>query len=235
MNFTRNDQLAEELLRKIAKSQQGEDRTFQHPSVTDLIQCLTKSFYNMQEPVEESAQTNLYYLIGLGVEKALIGGLQHTKANGEFEGVFYHLDSLDAGSAEGGWFELKTTRISPDATKNNPLSGIERYLAPGHGFGLNQILAYAKTQNLRELDFGIVYLIQAKFEVWRVSFTQEEIDTHWEWMQIRKGVFNKAMEDNWPPEQYQWNQDWECKNCSYVLRCELKQRLEDREKVNSGS
>lgn len=233
MKFTRNDQLAEELLKKIAKSQQGEDRTFKHPSVTDLIGCLTKSFLNMHAPVEESAQTNLYYLIGLGVEKALIGGLQHTETAGEYDGIFYHLDSLDAGSGEGSWFELKTTRISPDATKNNPLSGVERYLAPGHGFGLNQILAYAKTQGLTELDFGIVYLIQAKFEVWRISFTQEEIDLHWEWMQLRRDVFKEAMETGEAPESFAFNQPWECLKCQYQLLCELRKRMADKEKLNA--
>lgn len=237
MQVTRNDGLAAEMLKKMADAQRGEDRTFQHPSVSDLIGCLTKSFLNLYSPVEESSQTNIYYLIGLGVEKALIGHLQNKKASGEYDGVFYHLDSLEAGDSVGRWFELKTTRISPSPTKNRPEGGVIGYLSPGHGFGLRQILSYSKTQNLTELDLGILYLIQAQFDVWRISFTQEEIDTHWEWMQIRRDVFNEAVEKQVAPTQYMWNEEWECKNCQYSLLCEMRQRFQDnkdREEINNG-
>lgn len=212
MQVTKNDQLAHELLTEFS-AKYAEDRSGQHPSVGDLIRCVTRSFYDMHQPVETTDQTKVYFLIGLGLEEAILGQRQQLKRNGAYDGVYYHLDSLDSG-----WFELKSTRISSAPRKDGSSpGGAEGYLQ--HGFALRQFLSYAKTQGLTELDLGIVWLVQGGFDVYHVTFTQEEVDTNWEWIQIRRDVFNQAMTDGVAPKAFTWNEDWECNGCQYNMLC----------------
>ncbi len=212
MLITKNDQLAHELLAEFGQ-RYAEDRTRQHPSVGDLIRCVTRSFYDMHQPVEQTDQTNVYFLIGLGLEEAILGQRQQLKRNGAYDGVYYHLDSLDAG-----WFELKSTRISPTARKDGSSpGGAEGYLQ--HGFALRQFLSYAKTQGLTELDLGIIWLVQGQFDVYHVTFSQEEVDTNWEWLVQRRDVFNAAMEAGVAPTAFKYNETWECTGCQYNMLC----------------
>lgn len=216
LQILHNDQLTTELLDEFMESY-AEDRTGQHPSVSDLIHCITRSYYDAQQPVVHSNQTKVYFLIGLGLEEAILGRRQRVNKSGQYNGVYYHLDSLDAG-----WFELKSTRSSPNPSKDGSKpGGAEGYLQ--NGFALRQFLSYAKTQNRTELDLGIIWLIQGGFDVYRVQFTQEEVDTNWEWISIRRDVYNEAVSTGVPPKAFAWNEDWECKNCSYQMMCAYQQ------------
>lgn len=171
----------------------------------------------MHQPVGHTDQTKVYFLIGLGLEQAILGKRQLLEKSGQYDGVYYHLDSLDAG-----WFELKSTRKSPNPRKDGSTSGgAEGYLSSG--FALRQFLSYAKTQGLLELDLGIIWLIQGQFDVYRVRFTREEVDANWEWLAPRRDAFNKAMESGTPPKAFAYNEDWECKSCSYQMLCAYNQ------------
>lgn len=219
MRIQDNPHLASQLLAEFSH-RYSEDRSGQHPSVSDLISCLTKRWYDVKGDVKHSDQTQVYFLIGLGLEKAILEQRQVEEKAGEYDGVYYHLDSLDQG-----WFELKSTRKSPNPRKDgSTLGGAEGYLAGG--FALRQFLSYAKTQGVLEMDLGIIWLIQGQFNVYHITFTQEEVDKNWEWLSERRDVWMTAEATGVAPRQYTYNEPFECKGCDYQMLCEYNRQKE---------
>lgn len=210
MNVTRNDYLATELLREMM-AEIKENRGGQHPSVTDLIGCLTKSYYDTEpdNELEPTDKTKLFFVIGLGLERALLVSRKNVPIYGETEGIHWHVDSLDHGL-----LELKSTRA-------NPNKGSDGFSDRWH----KQIKSYLKANNLREVDLAVIYLIQPEFIVWHISYEQWELDIHWDWMQSRRLVWNEAKATKTPPKAFQWNEQWECKDCAYKILCELNSGL----------
>lgn len=209
MLVTKNEQLAEQLLDELME-EINEDREGMHPSVTDLIGCLTRSYYDAQtSKAAHTTKTKLYFLIGLGLERALLVKRKGVSTYGVTEGVHWHVDSIDHGL-----LEMKSTRANP-ARGSDGFS--ERWL--------KQIKSYLKATGGLDCDLVIVYLIQPAFEVFRLSFTQVEIDTHWAWMMKRKWVWEEHQNLGTSPKAFTYNEPWECRDCAYKLICETKQRM----------
>lgn len=206
MQVTRNEQLASTLLDEMMK-EISEDRAGMHPSVSDLIGCLTKSYYDTEPGgnLEPNDKTKLYFTIGLGLERNLLVSRKETPVYGVTDGIHWHVDSLD-----GGLIELKSTRANPSKGEG----GIsDRWL--------RQIKSYLKANDLTEVDLAVIYLIQPDFIVWHLSFEQWELDEHWRWMQNRKDMWETAKATRTPIPAFSTNEDWECKDCAYKLLCEL--------------
>lgn len=210
VNVTRNDHLASVLLDEMMEGI-AEDRTNMHPSVSDLIGCLTKSYYDT-EPDNKlglNDKTKLYFLIGLGLERVLLIDRKKEPIYGETEGIHWHVDSIDEGL-----LELKSTRASP---AKGPDGFSARWL--------NQIKGYLSANGIREVDLAIVHLVQPEFVVWHLSFDQWELDMHWDWLKSRRDVWNEAKATKTPPKAFAWNEEWECKECAYKLICTLNKDL----------
>ncbi len=205
-----NDELTSKLLTEMMEGI-SEDRSAQHPSVTDLIDCLTKTWYNSEvgSALEFTDQTKVFFLVGLGLEEALLTRRKQMPVSGKYEGVFFHVDSLD-----GGLIEVKSTRASVTKTEGQfP----DRWM--------KQIKSYAVTTGVHFLDVAVVYIIPGEFKVYRVEFDGIELQVHWEWMKHRRDVWLQAKENNQPPEAFKWNEEWECKGCQYKILCELRSSM----------
>lgn len=210
MRVTHNDALAETLLNELMK-EIDENRKSMHPSVTDLIYCLTKSYYNTQEDRPgHSFKTKLYFLIGLGLERSLLTARKGQPTYGVFEGIHYHLDSIDEGL-----LELKSTRANPKKMEAGEFS--ESWL--------RQAKSYCKAVGVTEFDLAVVFIIQPEFTVYRIKFDQREIDDHWAWMKARQEVWETAVKTNEAPASFQYNEQWECRDCAYLLLCQTRNRL----------
>jgi hypothetical protein len=215
MRVTNNDQLASELLSEMM-TEIEEDRRAMHPSVTDLIDCLTKTYYNSSvEKMDFTEQTKIMFLIGLGLERNLLVSRKTEPVYGETDGIHWHVDSIDHGL-----IEMKSTRANPKKADAGEFSG--RWL--------RQVKSYCVANNVRHVDIAVVYLIQAQFKVYRLEFDQMELDIHWRWMRERRDRWNKAKEENQAPEAFKWNDgeskdSWECRDCQYKIICELKGSL----------
>lgn len=199
------DKLLDEMMEEIE-----EDRTAMHPSVTDLIDCLTKTYYNAQSArPPHTKRTKLYFLIGLGLERALLVKRKGEPTYGVTEGIHWHVDSLDEGL-----IELKSTRANPNKGEDG---FSERWL--------RQIKSYLSAIGQGTVDLAIVYLIQPEFAVYRLTFDQHELDMNWSWMKLRRDVWNRHQEEGTSPKAFTYNEDWECRDCAYKLICETKSRM----------
>ena len=186
-----------------------DDPTRQHPSVTDLIYCLTKSAHDSWgSKAEPSRQTKLYFTIGLGLEKALLSGRKVEPIAGVFEGIHYHLDSIDNDVLT----ELKTTRIGVKKTPDEFPQG-----------WLKQIMAYCYVTNRTTAKLVVLHVIQPEIQSWELEFTPEEVASNWNWLRSRRETWEYFRDREEYPTQFTYNEAWECKECVYKLVCDARQ------------
>ena len=211
MIVTRDEAFEDLLLDEMVEAYK-EDRSGQHPSISDLVKCVTKSWYDMRSGgAVHSRQTKLFFAIGIATEHALLAGRREQTAAGEHEGIWYHIDNLQGVDAI---VELKTTRKS--------MKGYEENIPSAH---LKQIKGYLKTQGMLKVKYAVVFLIPAEIIAWELEFTQEEVDEQWAWFQERKDAYNQAVAEDVAPEAFKWNEDWECKGCSYKMLCDANSNM----------
>jgi hypothetical protein len=206
----KNERLADELLDELMEEILEPERKEQHPSVTDLIRCLTQSYYNSRPDAPDfTKKTKIFFTTGLGLERALLMKRKDVPTYGVTEGIHWHTDSLDHGLVE-----LKSTRMSVKRLEEEGLPG----------YWLKQIKSYLKSVGMLQVDLAVIYLIPAEFTVYRLTFEQMEIDMHWEWMKERRDEWNRAKESGQAPKAFAWNESWECTDCQYKLVCQMKER-----------
>ena len=206
MLIKRDETFEEVLLNELMEEVLDDTRT--HPSMTDLIYCLTKNWLSAKRtsPREFSRQTKMYFAIGLGLEDAMLKRRKEVVHNGVCEGVSWHADSLD-----GDFIEFKTTRAS---MKNYPDS-----IPLAHH---QQIMGYMKATGFRKVKYSVVFLIPGDMAVWDIEYTDAEVEANWEYLMLRKEVWDMADETGVAPESYRYNMDWECKSCDFRTLCDAR-------------
>ena len=203
MEISRRETFEEVLLNEMMLEVLDNTRT--HPSVTDLIYCLTKNWLNAKrtKPQQLSRQTKLFFAIGLGMEDNMLKQRKNVLASGVYNGVSYHADSIDDELVE-----FKTTRTNPAKYPE----GI-----PLHH--LRQMMTYLKAVGKTRVMYSVLFLIQADLHVYELTFTQEEIDKNWEWIELRKQVWEEADRTLQAPESFKHNESWECLRCDFKTLC----------------
>lgn len=214
MKFIRNGHLERELYARLeAKYHKPRPET---PHLSELLYCLTRSYYDRFQPLAPSDAEMLYFSVGFGLESVLLRD-EHT-----FAPEVQQLDSvymtLDYVSLEGSGVDLKTTRMMP----NKDGSGVPTTDWPGTW--LKQFMAYAKLLGSADYTVAVLYLggrgAQPELVVGTFSWTQEEIDANWAYVQNRKAVYMAHIEGQRVPQPFAYNEEWECRTCRYLLRCQ---------------
>lgn len=215
MDFQEDSKLASNLLHAFYGDIQ-EYRPDIHMS--DLIYCLTKSFYKKQsDALPPTDKTLGYFIIGLGLEKALLAP-HEMQIRGDIDGVKLSTDALIQMPFHEGYLELKTTRIAPG---NFPFKAGQLNLPEGW---MRQLLGEMKLIGTNTITLAMLHIIASELKCWRITATQEEIDLNWQWIQIRKEVLSEALELDIAPKQFTWNLgSWECDGCEYHLICAARQ------------
>ena len=206
MQFHRNEQLETQLLDEMMAEISDDSRKLNQPSITSLIYCLTKGYYDEVYGQTPDRKTKLYFTIGLGLERNLLVARKHTATEGCYEGIYYHTDAIN----ESSLMEMKSTRMKPGD-------------APSMSDNWKQqILGYLKCIGATEADFVTLHLIQPDIRAWHLEFTQEEISINWSYLMYRKSIWEYARRKEEPPAAFTYNQDYECKNCNWKLLCDAR-------------
>ncbi len=196
--------------------------------VSDLTGCLTKSYWKRREP-EPLSETEIgLFSIGWGLERVFISRLHMEPL--VVDGI---VGTPDFAFPDGTPGDLKTTRMAPGGRK-----GEDGFQMP-EGW-LRQFRAYrwmlnhtrpANTQ-LWEMarhqghNFGVVvvHLIQPELKVWQLQFSDTELEDNWTWLTTRANILENLLAgDN--PQPFQHNEEWECKGCVFLLKCQLRASL----------
>ena len=177
--------------------------------MSELIRCLTLSWFERNEPTPLTEKQLAYFSIGFALEDVFLrdpGELEMTSE--QIDGIWLTPDYVDLS---GIGVDLKSTRMYFD--KNG---------VPSKGWPeswLKQFMGYAKYLGITEYGVAVMQLIKADFVVGTFTFTPEEIEANWQWLVNRKVVLDFHMAAGEPPAPFVYNQDWECNNCARRLKC----------------
>ena|SRR3990167_1761743 len=220
MILTRNEPFEDELLQEMYQAMFDPDRI--QPSVTGMIYCLTKTYWNNTLTATglppASRRTLLLMATGLGLEKVMLSGRQNATL-GVTDGISWHTDHV--GSSKDDFIEFKSTRIS--TKRADPLSkGWKK-----------QILAYFKAENLTSGKVVLLHILGpdgggAPFpdiRAYDIQSTQDEVDTNWQWILNRASIYAEAISTQTPPTPFVYNMDWECKECVWLEVCKSNSKL----------
>ncbi len=181
--------------------------------LSTLVYCLTRSFFDQAAPIEPTDDEVLLFALGYGLQDVLTPKEAEAPLY-ECEGITYRPDMvLKLGEQELG--EIKTTRMSTNTLATSlPDTWIEYMMGGCYMRGKT-------SYNLIELPMMGNYKPPfPKILAETLVFTQEEIDSNWEYIKARQEVYLDAIAKNIPPEPYQHCKEWECKYCRYKLMCE---------------
>ena len=174
---------------------------------SDLIYCLTRSYWNKVDPLPSSETDVLRFSVGLGLERVIIQfGASRPVGSFEEDGIILTPDFI----LQGLHSELKTTRSAPGKWSDT---------------WVRQIAAYCYATEQLAYNLIVLHIIQPQVKAYRLFFTQEELEEQWGDILSRKEVLTTALETQTPPQEFQWNEDWECAGCKYKLRCDLSASL----------
>lgn len=216
--------LTEKILEDIGKELElGQERYLAKlPHQSELIYCLTRSFYNRVSPLPPTRSEVMLFSVGLGLEAVLLRPHRKPEA-GETDGIHWSADWLEYEGAPPG--EFKSTRIS----MNRPPGELPETWR-------KQVLGYMKGINQREVSLAVLHLMGnyrppfPDLKVWRGRASLEEIKANWDWLKGRRDVYLDHLERGEPPQQFAYNEEWECENCRYLIICQAKQSIENLKK-----
>ena len=208
MEWREDSGLAKEMLAMLDQDVR-QVKTQTHP--TELIYCLTKSWYRRRKPLASSDTETLLFLCGIGLEEVLLRPHENQQTKLELDGIHCTLDF----TPEGRVGEVKSTRMG---TKKFPGGAPEGWT--------RQMLSYMKAYGVLEGSFVIIHLMGSysppfpMLVAWRVTATQEEVDENWRWMLGRKEIYLGYLETDGAPPPFTHCEIWECGNCGYKMICE---------------
>jgi len=211
MKFTRDRMVENELYERL-RAKYAKPRP-EIPHLSELIGCLTKAYWGHDDPITLTEKEIIMFSIGFGLEEVILRDSENPDSpeTSKYDNVFMTIDYVDV---MGEGLDLKSTRMYP----NKDGSGV-----PNKGWPdmyLQQFMAYAKLRGQLNYAVAVIYLVPAELAAGTFEFTQEEIDTNWEYIQRRREQYMKAWTEGKVPLPFTTNQDWECKGCRYYGRCQ---------------
>ena len=179
--------------------------------MTELIYCLTSSYYKRIDPIPNTDKNNLLMGLGIGLERVFVAEGARAQA-GTKDGIDYSPDF---------WFgpipsELKTTRMSmkKSITRDFPETWIQQIRGYCYCIGENTYgLASVHLLGDYKPPFPDIYSV-------KFTFDDAELKENWDYLLYRKDAYIESFARQVPPIAKRWCQSWECKNCQYIGRCE---------------
>ena len=174
---------------------------------------------DLTSPVEPTETELMNFATGYGLQDMMT---PKDAAEGyiEFEGMLYRPDVQF--NTDGELVEMKTTR-----------SGLKKYDVVG-GELPDGWLKYMKAgcfiQGTDHYNLARLHLSErpsAKLVAETIFFDPEEIALNWEWILMRRDIYQYAIDNRELPSPYQYCADdtcWECRTCRYNLVCQAIQQ-----------
>ena len=170
---------------------------------TDGIYCLRKTFWNKLDPLPPSPDELLYFLLGLGLQEALLGGDNQSAA--ECDGILVSPDYWKNGVLG----ELKTTRMGEKSIN-------EKGLPDGW---VKQMMAYAYVLGVKQAFLIVLPLIKVDILSYVLTFEQGELEENWDRIVKRIRELEYSLATKTVPSG-EWG-GWQCKSCRFNYRCQV--------------
>jgi len=215
--------LANKILEDIGTDLAESDKTrAKGTHVSQLIYCLTRSYYDQTSPLPLNPQEAMLFSTGIGLETVLLRPRMKAPS-GEKDGIHCPVDGLNI---EGPvpLVEFKSTRLSASkGPEELPKTWVK------------QIMAYMYATEQREATLAVLHLMGSYhppfpvLKCWRMTATDKEVWDNWQWLLDRKRILEAHLVRQEAPKQFKWNEPWECTTgpCKYLLLCQANQSIED--------
>lgn len=206
---------------------------------SELSHCLSLSYWDRTDPQPIDETRVLLFAVGFGLERVLLGREQ-TPEPIVLDGITLSLDSLKLF----GPVDLKSTRMRAAGRKGEdgfqfPPGWIRQMAA--YRYTLNQLIPdasvslYEATDDSQSFGVIVVHLVEPEISAWRITYTPEELQSHWDWLLQRKVALERMLATE-SPEPFHHNEEWECgqgtnHSCSRLLSCQLFASLHPPENV----
>jgi len=214
--------------------------------LSTLVYCLTRSFFDQVAPIEPTDEEVMLYALGLGLQDVLtpkeaerpvyekdgitfspdfVLNITPPELLPVYDDVDSHLHTITVKQAT--YAELKTTRMSSNK-EDLPETWLE-YIEGG---------CYMRGINKYELS--VLYMLgnyRPPFPTIHsetLVFEEEELKSNWEYLLLRKEIYEEALADNKPPYPFSWCKDWECKYCRYKLQCQAIEMVAKEPEQNAA-
>lgn len=242
-------ELRKQVIDAIAKEYNiGSGRPGLHQS--ELIYCLTKSYWARTDPEPPTEKEVLLFSVGFMMERVIF---KETPEPIELDSITVSLDSI----VPFGPIDLKTTRRWAKGRKDEdgfqwPESWKKAFAA--YRYVLNHMCicghaaAYHKddwcthpglptcycrggfTRPEPSYTFGavVLHLMEPEMSAWTITYTPEELEAHWEYLLERRDQFHLMLVND-DPQPFVHNEAWECRDCTYLMRCQLQGSLDQLE------
>jgi len=211
MKLTENPALARQIIELLEQEYKLEKPL---PHLTELVYCLTRSYYDRIDPLPANEREILLFALGWGLERLLLK--QQRKAEpGIVEGIHYTPDFLAFTDLPG---ELKTTRMSSGKFSAETMPVTWK----------RQILGYMKCMEVIGFELAVLFITGdykppfPQGKGYRASADAGEVEANWEWLLERKVIYMNCIEQKLIPFPRMFAEEWECKHCRYAVRCEVK-------------
>lgn len=195
--------------------------------LSDIVYCLTKSFFNHKQMIEPTDEEIMLFVIGLGLQDILTPK-EAIVPMYEKDGITFSPDfRLKIGKSE--FHELKTARLSMKTLLESlPETWLE-YIKGG--CFMRGVTSYELTVLLLMGTYAPPF---PKLYSETLVFEEQELSDNWNEIVARKAVFDKALATNKPPTPGIWCKGWECPliptkkswSCRYSMQCSAIQMLE---------
>jgi len=174
---------------------------------TDAIYCRRKAYWDKIDPLPPTPREILYFIQGLGLQQAMLGEKEEPPVYVETPDftLFYSPDKIINDQI----VELKTGRTGRKK--------LEEGLIP-EGW-IKQIMFYCWAMNKKQALLVDFTIISPDIIPIVLTFTDEELEANAKWVLDRANSLHQALiNKEVPPKE----EDWECRNCRYQLRCRIE-------------
>lgn len=182
--------------------------------MTDCLYCLRKAYWDKLDRLPPSNMEVLYYILGLGSQDAIIGKDSAVDSQSVLcvNGIYLSPDLVGIDSNGNPYpVELKTTRISNKRLHSKDIPD---------GW-IKQLKGYCYAMKATSGVLIAVPIISPEIIPFRLVFTQDELLQQWADIVSKAEILKKFLDKNAVPDIC-YNQEWECKNCRYKLRCQTQ-------------
>jgi hypothetical protein len=206
------------------------------PHLSEVIYCLTKSYFERTDPIQVTEKELLYFSIGFALEDVLLRISGPSIESVELDGLWLTPDYF---ALRGGQMDLKTTRMYADEMGRPKRGWPEGWMQQFKAYSYLEWVQKNTNSTLIDSNsdansvyivknelpdtfnysVGILYLGQPALECGTFKFTQQEILDNWNNLQVRKEIFIDHMDKGVIPEPYVYTEAWACKECKYAPRC----------------
>lgn len=213
------------------------------PHLTEVIYCITKSYYERVDKIEPTDKELQLWSVGFGLEDVLL--------KDKNPALNYILDAIEVVENVEELDKAWMLQVLNHLAEFNPMPGSQQmddiWLTPdyielaGHGVDLKttrmwsnadgspkngwpkswmqQFKAYARLLGDTRYYVSVFYIGAPELVSFKIEFSPEEIESNWAELLERRDAYLTGLLNHEPPYAFAWNEEWECKLCKYRDRC----------------